>query len=146
MTTAKLQNASVTRRKKTGSTGIAVRRSGTKAKAAVSLLTPASGLYSEAKNFGVGQTDLVRMTGFSPRTVGSWAAGKAPTGPARKVLAETTRILKGLAEIMDENDVVPWLKEPNHAFDGSTPLQVIERGEADRIWRMIYQLESGEPG
>jgi len=29
--------------------------------------------------------------------------------------------------------------------DGSTPLQVIERGETDRIWRMVYELESGEP-
>jgi len=40
----------------------------------------------------------------------------------------------------------PWLKEPNPAFDGSTPVQVIERGETDRIWRMIYELQSGEPG
>jgi hypothetical protein len=39
----------------------------------------------------------------------------------------------------------PWLKDPNPAFDGSTPLQVIERGETDRIWRMVYELESGEP-
>ncbi len=31
------------------------------------------------------------------------------------------------------------------AFDGSTPLQVIERGETDRIGRMVYELESGEP-
>jgi hypothetical protein len=38
-----------------------------------------------------------------------------------------------------------WLKTPNEAFDGSTPLQVIERGESDRIWRMIYQLQTGEP-
>jgi hypothetical protein len=39
----------------------------------------------------------------------------------------------------------PWLKEPNPAFDGSTPLQVIERGEIDRLWRMINELQSGEP-
>jgi hypothetical protein len=32
-----------------------------------------------------------------------------------------------------------------HAVDGSTPLQVIERGETDRIWRMIYELQSGAP-
>ena len=38
-----------------------------------------------------------------------------------------------------------WLKDPNPAFDGSTPLQVIERGETDRIGRMVYELESGEP-
>lgn len=38
-----------------------------------------------------------------------------------------------------------WLKAPNKAFGGSQPLQVIERGEIDRIWRMIYFLESGSP-
>ena len=43
-------------------------------------------------------------------------------------------------------DVGRWLKQPNPAFDGSTPLQVVERGEMDRIWRMLYDLESGQPG
>jgi hypothetical protein len=32
------------------------------------------------------------------------------------------------------------------AVDGSTPLQVVERGELDRIWRMLFDLESGQPG
>ncbi|MCS6245244.1 MAG: DUF2384 domain-containing protein [Opitutus sp.] len=35
-----------------------------------------------------------------------------------------------------------WLTHPNPAFDGSTPLQVVER----RIWRMLYDVESGQPG
>jgi hypothetical protein len=25
-------------------------------------------------------------------------------------------------------------------------LQVVERGELDRIWRMLFDLESGQPG
>ncbi len=39
-----------------------------------------------------------------------------------------------------------WLKRPNPAFEGSTPLQVIERGETDRIWRMIWELQTGNTG
>ncbi len=39
-----------------------------------------------------------------------------------------------------------WLKQPNADFDGSAPLQVVERGEMDRIWRMLYNLGSGQPG
>ena len=46
----------------------------------------------------------------------------------------------------DPKQVAEWLQEPNLAFDGSTPLQVIERGETDRLWKMIYLLESGDPG
>ncbi len=38
-----------------------------------------------------------------------------------------------------------WLKTPNPAFEGSSPLQVIERGESGRIWRMLYLIDSGEP-
>ncbi|MEX0713900.1 MAG: antitoxin Xre/MbcA/ParS toxin-binding domain-containing protein [Pirellulales bacterium] len=39
-----------------------------------------------------------------------------------------------------------WLQAPNDAFDGLKPLEVIERGQVDRIWRTIYLLESGVPG
>jgi hypothetical protein len=28
---------------------------------------------------------------------------------------------------------------------GLDPLQVVERRETDRLWRMLYELESGEP-
>jgi len=35
---------------------------------------------------------------------------------------------------------------PNRAFGDLTPLEVIERGQIDRLWRMIFFLESGVPG
>jgi uncharacterized protein (DUF2384 family) len=55
-------------------------------------------------------------------------------------------LLQALADLtQDREEVTAWLQEPNEAFDGSSPLQVIERGESDRIWRMIYYLRSGEP-
>ena len=56
------------------------------------------------------------------------------------------RLLDGLARVMKPVQVGHWLKLPNAAFDGSTPLQVVERGELDRIWRMLFDLESSQPG
>ena len=56
------------------------------------------------------------------------------------------RLLYALACLMRPKEVGQWLKEPNPAFDGSSPVQVIERGQMDRIWRMLYYAESGEPG
>lgn len=32
------------------------------------------------------------------------------------------------------------------AFEGSTPLQVIERGDSDRLWRMVWELREGNAG
>jgi hypothetical protein len=51
-----------------------------------------------------------------------------------------------LARLVKPAAIGPWLETPNPAFAGSTPSQVIERGETDRFWRMIYELESGQPG
>ena len=39
-----------------------------------------------------------------------------------------------------------WLDAPNPAFDGLKPLEVIERGEIDRLWNMIFYLESSLAG
>jgi len=55
-------------------------------------------------------------------------------------------LLDSLARLMKPKEVGQWLKQSNPAFDGSTPVQVIERGQMDRIWRMLYYAESGEPG
>ena len=37
-------------------------------------------------------------------------------------------------------------QESGRAFDGLKPLEVIERGEIDRLWNMIFYLESGVAG
>ena len=96
--------------------------------------------------FGVRQDTLSRMTGFSPRAVAEWASGKEPSAPAKKVFTEMDRLLDALARLMQPKEVGQWLKQTNPAFDGSTPVQVIERGQIDRLWRMLYYAESGEPG
>ena len=36
-----------------------------------------------------------------------------------------------------------WLDTPNEAFSGLKPLDLIERGEVDRLWRMIFEVQSG---
>lgn len=99
-----------------------------------------------AAKFGLRQETLSRMTGFSLRAVAGWSNGKTPSTPVRRALVEMDRLLDGLSRLMKPKDVGRWLKEPNPALDGSTPVQVIERGQTDRIWRLLYFLESGEPG
>ncbi len=99
------------------------------------------------KDFGLSQPVVVRLSGYSPRSVASWSKGVKATAPARRKFTELVRLFDVLADLMeDPKQVAEWLQEPNPAFYGSTPLQVIERGETDRLWKMIYALESGEPG
>ncbi len=97
-------------------------------------------------SYGVNQDTFTRLTGFSPRAVAHWTQGRKPSASTERRLAELGRMFDELEKFVAGEKIGPWLKEPNPAFDGSTPLQVVERGEADRIWRMLYELESGEPG
>ncbi len=96
--------------------------------------------------FKMPQPVVARLTGFSPRSVAKWSEGVSPSPKREKALVEMDRLLDGLARVMKPAQVGQWLKSPNSAFDGSTPLQLVERGEMDRIWRMLFDLESGQPG
>jgi hypothetical protein len=97
-------------------------------------------------DFGVTQDSLTRLTGFSPRAVAHWASGRVPSGSAQKRLTEVMRLFDALSELVEPKAIGAWLKRPNPALDGSTPLQVIERGEGDRIWRLIWELQAGNTG
>jgi hypothetical protein len=97
------------------------------------------------KRFRVVRPDLTRMIGYSLRSIDKWAAGERIAAAPKRRLEEAQRLMDALADIMEPKAVGEWLKTPNDAFEGSTPLQVIERGESDRIWRMIFLVETGEP-
>lgn len=82
------------------------------------------------------------MTGYSTRSVAGWEGGQVLSEPARQKLIETERLRASLAQIIPEDQLGDWLREPNPAFEGQAPIQVIERGESDRLWRMIFQIDA----
>jgi len=96
--------------------------------------------------YALPQQTFTRLTGFSSRAVSGWANGERRNPSTERRLAETQRLFTALAKLVKPEAVGAWVETPNPAFAGSTPAQVIERGEADRLWRMIYELESGQPG
>jgi antitoxin Xre/MbcA/ParS-like protein len=99
-----------------------------------------------SRTYHLSNEALSRVTGASPRTVAYWNAGSAPQRSSAQKLKEITRLFDALADIIKAKAIGRWLQHPNKGFDGSTPLQVIERGESDRVWRMIWQLREGNAG
>jgi hypothetical protein len=63
--------------------------------------------------------------------------------PSLRRLREIERLRDRLAEVVKADTIPHWIETPNPAFDGLKPLEVVERGEVDRLWEMIYFLESG---
>ena len=95
--------------------------------------------------YGFTQPEIGLISGYAPRSIANWLKGTKPTPAARQKFVELRRLFTALEDLVqDSSEVKNWINEPNQAFDGSTPRQVIERGESDRLWRMIYFLESGQ--
>lgn len=89
---------------------------------------------------------FARLIPISTRSLATIESGKAPNLAVRRRLAELRRIFEALSDVMNPESIGPWMTTPNEAFDGSKPLEIIERGEIDRIWRMLFLLRSGTPG
>ena len=97
------------------------------------------------ERFGVSRKIFSRVVGFSERAIADWETEKPMSGACLQRMREMSRLQQALAGVMREDFVGIWLNTPNEAFDGLKPIESIERGEVDRIWRMVYQLESGVP-
>lgn len=95
------------------------------------------------KEVGLSIRLFSRLTGFSERAIAGWEGGAPVSEPARRRLLEVERFRSRLAEVVRPEAIPEWLDTPNEAFEGLKPVEVIERGEIDRLWNMIFYLESG---
>ena len=86
---------------------------------------------------------FARITGFSERAIAGWESGEPLSDAARRRLLETERFRERLAQVVKPEAIAEWLDTPNDAFGSLKPVEVIERGEIDRLWSMIFYLESG---
>jgi DNA-binding transcriptional regulator YiaG len=95
------------------------------------------------RKLGLTRKAFSRLTGYSERAIANWESGNAPDEPGLRRIRETERFQAKLAEVVRPDEIPHWLDTPNDAFDGLKPIEVIERGEIDRLWNMIFYLESG---
>lgn len=87
-----------------------------------------------------------RVVNISERTIAKVEATAEQAEKLTRPYNEVYRLCEALGEVVDEDSLGAWFMTPNDAFEGLKPLEVIERGEIDRLWEMVYRLRSGEPG
>lgn len=97
---------------------------------------------------GLTQAEMARMLGVSVRNVAAMECpGSTMSASARRRISEIRRLLHEMMDIFgfDPAGLREWMRAPNPGFGGATPLHIVEIGESDRIWRMIYRVGSGMP-
>lgn len=107
--------------------------------------TPITAVGKLRARFGLPQATFARLLAVSIRTLATLESGATPTEPVARRLTELERLTDGLAEVIQKESLGQWILTPNQAFDGLRPLEVIERGQIDRLWEMLYFLRSGTP-
>ena len=92
--------------------------------------------------WGVDRASFARMAGVSERTIGEWERTERDASDLRQIIA-LDRLYDALCRVVKPQHILPWLKVSSPAFDPLTPIEVLERGQIDRIWRMIFEMETG---
>jgi DNA-binding transcriptional regulator YiaG len=95
------------------------------------------------EKLGLTQPEFAGLLPVSVRTLATLEKGTPATDPVARRLTELERLTKALSEVVREGTIGKWLKTPSPAFGGLKPIEVIDRGESDRLWEMIYFLRSG---
>jgi DNA-binding transcriptional regulator YiaG len=93
---------------------------------------------------GLSRKLFSRLAGFSERAIADWESGKPVSEPGLRRIKELDRLRERLSQVVKEEAIPGWLDSPNDALGGLKPIEVIERGEVDRLWTMIYHLESSD--
>lgn len=87
-----------------------------------------------------------RLVNVSARAIASAELKIQDVAKLKRPYAEVARLFHALSEVVEKEEIGPWFDTPNDAFGGLKPLEVVERGEIDRLWDMVYRLQSGMPG
>jgi DNA-binding XRE family transcriptional regulator len=87
-----------------------------------------------------------RLVNVSVRAIAAAERDQTDVGKLQRPYAEVARLYEALSEVVEPKAIGPWFVTPNEAFGGLKPMELIERGEIDRLWDMVYRLQTGMPG
>lgn len=105
-------------------------------------VTQAPSVAALRQSLGLTRKLFSRLTGYSERAIAEWESGKEQSDSSRQRLTEIHRLRQSLLEVIPAEQVGAWLLEPNDALNGFKPLEVIERGEIDRLWKVLFLLDA----
>ncbi len=94
---------------------------------------------------GFNREVFARLLPISVRSLTTIESGGPPAEAVARRLTELHRVVDALAEVVAKKVLGQWIQTPNPTFDGLKPLEVIERGEVNRIWQIVHLLRSGAP-
>jgi DNA-binding XRE family transcriptional regulator len=95
------------------------------------------------QKLAVTQRVFARILGVTERTIIDLEAGRPLSEGISRRVTELDRLQRALNKVVKSPAIGRWLTEPNEAFDGDAPADLIANGKVDLLWQMIFELRSG---
>ncbi len=87
-----------------------------------------------------------RLINVSERAIAEVESTHKRVDKLQRNYVEVKRLCDALSEVLEPSALGDWFNSASEAFGGLKPIEVIERGEIDRLWEMVFRLRSGLPG
>lgn len=98
------------------------------------------------KGFGLNQIQLATsLLHCTPRSLILWKSKQPPNQAILIRLKELNRLYQALAALMPPEEIPAWMNQTNDYLDPLTPMEVLNRGQIDRLWQIIHNVGSGMP-
>ena len=92
---------------------------------------------------GLSDSQIGRAVGAAPSTVRDWFARRtSPTGKRAERVAELAEIVDRLSRVIEPEYIPVWLSRPIETLGDQKPLDLIARGRARRVARVVSELEA----
>ena len=95
--------------------------------------------------FGLTLDEFAALLGSSPRSVSAWESRQPMGQLADRMFRKVRALIERLSALADPAQFPMWLRRPNSAFNGISPLRLIQAGQMHKLWELIYRIESGDP-
>lgn len=118
----------------------------TPARKAAPALGPDRNVRAIRRALGLSRADFGRFAGLSDRTIATVEKTGKAGGATLRRLSEARRLQEALRSIGSSREIGGWLHAPQRTLEGLKPLEVLERGEGDRIWRILHRVGAAELG
>ncbi len=87
-----------------------------------------------------------KIVNVAERTIADVEAGGDSINKLKRPYNEVYKLCEALSEVVDRDCLGKWFQTPNESFDGLTPIELIEQGDIDQLWNMVFELQTGMPG
>jgi transcriptional regulator with XRE-family HTH domain len=91
---------------------------------------------------GLKGMDVANIAAVSPATVSRWTAGKAfPHPKTQLVISDLRYVVDRLADFYSPEETRLWLYSKHRLLQGERAIDLIHRGQADKVLAVIESLD-----